>query len=255
MLIPTIEIAEPSSYAPLDDALTHLSEFDWLLFTSANAVEAFRRRVLSLDNASAGVSEEERVRERFSDAQQLRVAAIGPSTARAVESLGRRADLVPEKAVAESLLAELTAYARQPDGSSTRFLLVRAEVAREVLADTLRNAGGDVTIAPAYRTEIAESSVAAIQTLFSGGEAGEEGRIEAITFTSSSSARNLFALFEAAGVTLPAEVVFASIGPITSDTLRELGHPADIESPTASVAALAESIASLLLHRSSEEPG
>ena len=141
VLVPAIELAPPSSFDALDAALAQLSSYDWLIFTSANAVEAFHRRL-----ESAGTARRSR--------GAVRIAAIGPATARALESVGLAAEVIPPQAVAESLTEALLPHARQADGSATRFLLVRAEDARDVLPDALRAAGAEVTIAPAYRTVV-----------------------------------------------------------------------------------------------------
>ena len=115
---------------------------------------------------------------------------------------------------------------------------MRAEDARDVLPEALNAAGARVTVAPAYRTVVPAGSIDAVQALF----AGPIPDIAAITFTSSSTARNLLALCEAAGVTLPPAVIRVSIGPITSETLRSLGYAPHAEAVTASVAALAQAV-------------
>lgn len=222
VLVPAIEIAAPSSFGALDEALGRLSGFHWLIFTSANAVEAMHRR-LEAAAVRVGVS--------------ARIAAIGPATARAIEAIGLRVDLVPEQAVAESLRDALLPYARQADGSATRFLLVRAEEARDLLPDALRAAGAEVVVAPAYRNVVPAGSVELIRSLFA-----ESAGLAAVTFTSSSAVRNLLALCEAAGLRLPANVLRVSIGPITSETLRSLGWPPHAEAESASVAALAQAV-------------
>jgi uroporphyrinogen-III synthase len=102
----------------------------------------------------------------------------------------------------------------------------------------LRAAGADVTIAPAYRTVIPESSIPAIREMFSR----PENYPDAVTFTSSSTAHNLLALLEAAGLTLPSEILRVSIGPITSQTLSQLGFPPHIEAKEPSVVSLAAAI-------------
>ncbi|MEO7030511.1 MAG: uroporphyrinogen-III synthase [Acidobacteriaceae bacterium] len=230
ILVPTIEIVDPSSFAALDAALTRLASsesddrFHWLVFTSANAVEAFHRRFQRLPNPYSLIP------------NPYLVAAIGPATSRALEAIGLKPDLLPPQAVAESLADALLPHARQPDGSPTRFLLIRAEQAREHLPETLRAAGADVTIAPVYRTVVPEGSAEALRELF----ARPEDCPDAITFTSSSTASNFFALLEAASIALPSGIVRASIGPVTSATLRELGHPPQVESTVANVTALAE---------------
>ena len=249
ILIPTIDTVDPTSFAPLDAALAHLNTFHWLLFTSANAVEALHRRG-SLSGPWA------------LEPGTCRIAAIGQATARALEAIGLAPNLIPPQAIAESLADALLPHALQTDGSPTRFLLVRAEQAREHLPETLRAAGAHVTIAPAYRTVIPAGSIDAIRELF----ARPESYPDAITFTSASTARNLFALLEAAGVTLPNEDVIlsaakdllhkganqpqkpiiASIGPITSETLRDLGYPPHVEATEATVSSLAENVVKYL---------
>jgi uroporphyrinogen-III synthase len=224
VLVPAIELAPPPSFDVLDTALADLASFDWLIFTSANAVEAVHRRAESLGLKVA--------------AAQSRIAAIGPATARALEPLGLKPDLVPAKAVAESLADALLPHARRADGSAARFLLIRAESARDVLPEVLLGAGAHVTIAPAYRTVVPTGSIDAIRMLFAGAEPG----VAAITFTSSSTARNLISLCEAAGVTLPSAALRVSIGPITSETLRSLGYPPHAEALDASVTALAQAV-------------
>jgi uroporphyrinogen-III synthase len=237
VLIPAIDIVDSKSFAPLHAALAHLDSFHWLLFTSANAVGAFHRRA-SLSGPWA------------LSPGTCRIAAIGPATARALEAIGLTSDLMPPQAVAESLAEALLPHARQTDGSPTRFLLIRAEEAREHLPEALLAAGAEVTIAPAYRTVIPAGSIDAIGELF----ARPENYPDAITFTSSSTARNLFALLEAAGITLPGgeKSVIASMGPITSATLRDLGYPPDMEATDASVEALAEELVGFLRSRERE---
>jgi uroporphyrinogen-III synthase len=219
VVVPVIEVAEPTTFASLDKAVAELAEFDWLLFTSANAVEAFGRRAGAV---------------RFGG----RVAVIGEATARAVEAVGMRVDLVARQAVAESLVEAMLPYVRREDGGPSKMLLTRAEEAREVLPQTLRSAGAEVTVASAYRNLVPAGSAAAVRELFRE----EAGAPAAITFTSSSSVRNLLAVCEAAGVELPAEALRVSIGPITSAMLREVGYPAHAEAATASVRALAEAV-------------
>jgi uroporphyrinogen-III synthase len=233
ILIPTIETVEPASFAPLDAALSRIDTFHWLLFTSANAVEAFNRRLDVLKGAGGPSTRGSQER-----TTGLKVAAIGPATARAIEAIGLHVDLTPAQAVAESFAEALLPYAVQPDGTPTRFLLVRAEQARDHLPETLGAAGAEVIIAPAYRTVIPESSIPAIREMFSR----PENYPDAVTFTSSSTAHNLFALLEAAGATLPPQILRVSIGPITSQTLVQLGFPPHVEAKEASVPSLAAAI-------------
>ena len=226
LLIPTIEIVPPESYAPLDHALAHLATFDWLLFTSANAVEVFRQRRDVLASSLPVVSANDQ-------APVPRIAVIGPATARAVDSLGLPVELIPPRYVAEALAEVLT-----PHAAGSRMLLIRAAEARNVLPQELTAAGAEVTIAEAYRNQTPPGSVAALQTLF----AASANRPHAITFTSASTARNLFDLLDGAGIPLPGDVALASIGPITSETLRELGHPPVVEARQPTIPELVDAV-------------
>lgn len=222
VVVPAIEVVAPSSFAALDAALARMAGFDWVIFTSANAVEAMRRRVESSGRQLGALP---------------RIAVIGPATARALEAVGLAADLIAPRAVAESLRDALLPYAVRADGSAARFLLVRAEESRDVVPDALREAGSEVVVAPAYRTVVPAGSVELIRGLF-----GSAAALAAITFTSSSTVRNLLTLCEAADVRLPVDVLRVSIGPITSETLRDVGYPPDAEAIEASVMSLAEAV-------------
>jgi len=220
VLIPTIEIAPPSSFVALDAALEQLDSFDLIAFTSANAVDAFsdRAKLLGLEPL----------------APPRRIAVVGPSTARAVEAIGLRADVVPPVFTAESLAETL-----RPEASGRRILLILAEDAPPTLRDALAAAGAQVTVAAAYRSRIPAASLAAIKQLF----ADPKSRPDAVTFTSASTATNLAALLEAAGLALPDSVVRASIGPVTSRALVDLGLPPHIEASESTIPALVTALA------------
>jgi uroporphyrinogen-III synthase len=218
ILIPTIEIAPPTSFAALDAAIASLSEFDVVAFTSANAVEAFHQRAALAEIAPT----------------PRRIAVVGPATARAVEGIGLHADILPPTFTAASLAETL-----REEAPGRRFLLVLAEAAPTTLRDGLAAAGGDVTIAAAYSNRIPESSLEAITSLF----ASPARYPDAVAFTSASTAANLIALLDAAGLTLPATVVRVSIGPITSRALRDFGLPPHIEAAESTLAGLVTALA------------
>ncbi|MEI9980243.1 MAG: uroporphyrinogen-III synthase [Edaphobacter sp.] len=223
ILIPTIEIVPPVSFAALDSALTCLRTYDWLLFTSANAVEAFHRRA------------------QFHHLNQLpkKIAVIGPATLAAANAIGLTIDLVPPGYVAESLAESLL-----PEALGKSFLLVRAAEARDHLPEALAAGGAIVTIVEAYRNQLPSESIPALQRLFSL----PADYPDAITFTSASTARNLFALLETANLSLPANIALSSIGPITSEALRDLGHPPTIEAAEPTISSLVQSLASYFEH-------
>jgi uroporphyrinogen-III synthase len=217
--IPTIEIVPPASYAPLDQALARLDTFDWLIFTSVNSVEAFAARLI--------------LRELGAPVTLPKIAVIGPATARAVEAQGFAVDLIPQRYIAESLTESLL-----PHASGGRMLLVRAGEARDLLPDSLRSAGAEVIVAPAYRNQLPTSSISSVREIFASADAG----LDAITFTSASTARNLAALLDRAGLAIPSGVVLASIGPITSDALREFGYRPTVEAAESTIPALVRSL-------------
>jgi uroporphyrinogen-III synthase len=219
ILIPTIELAPPASFAALDSALAAIRSYDWLIFTSANAVDAFHRRA------------------QFHRLTAIprRIAVIGPATARAVEAIGLSVDLIPPKYIAESLAEALT-----PQAPGSNMLLIRAEHARDILPQTLTAAGATLTIANAYRNQVPPESITQLQDLFSTPSQYPH----AITFTSASTATNLFNLFESAGIALPPDIALASMGPITSATLRDLGHPPTIEATEPTIPSLVEALES-----------
>ena len=213
ILIPTIEIAPPSSYCAMDAALASIRSFDWLIFTSANAVQSFVDRARSVKV----------------NPQAKRIAAIGSATAKAVVEAGLSVDLIPSQAVAESL-----AVALKPFATDAGMLLVRAAAARDVLPDRLIEAGATVTIAEAYRNVTPADSIEQLRALFATNPP------DAITFTSGSTAQNLVALLEAASLKIPDGVVLASIGPITSQAMRELGLEPTLEATDATIPALVD---------------
>jgi uroporphyrinogen III methyltransferase / synthase len=197
---PAIEIEPPADWSPVDGALARLANFDWLVFSSANGVEHFLGRLLATGRDLRTLG-------------SIKIAAIGPATADALQQFYLHADLTPNEFRAESLAEALVDAAGQTAGSP-RLLLVRASRGREILADTLITAGCAVEQVVAYRSidvEAPDPEIAA---------ALKDGRIDWITVTSSAIARSLARLF---GDDLR-RVKLASISPITSATLRELGH-------------------------------
>ena len=207
--VPMMEIRPPEDIAPLDAALRRLHEYDWLIFTSANTV-----RVLAVHAAEQGISAEVK--------RLPKTAAIGKATAEAAHKAGFRVALVPEAYVAESLVSELTAEA-----AGKRMLLARAAVARDVIPDALRAAGAAVDVLDAYRNVLPnhapEMLSAALKT-----------RVDAACFSSSSSVTHMAEAAKRAHIAFPLpQVAAVSIGPITSQTLREMGwEPAGEATPS-----------------------
>jgi uroporphyrinogen-III synthase len=198
--IPAIEILPPESFEALDAALRGLSQYEWLIVTSANTVRSLRDRM-----AAAGVGSR--------DFSLLKIAAVGSGTAHALRELGLAVHVTPEEYVAESLLAALGDQLR-----GARVLLARASVARDIIPQTLAARGAQVDVVDAYRTVIPADSAKQIAHLFSSAETSPH----AATFTSSSTVTNFFHLLQSAGIDkAPAGMRAISIGPITSQTLRD----------------------------------
>jgi uroporphyrinogen III methyltransferase/synthase len=205
---PTIEIVAPLDFAPLDTAVKNLSSYDWLLFTSVNGVDVFMERSQALHIDLTAYS-------------GLRIGAIGPATARAIEECGGTVTFVPGSYRAESILAEIG------DVSGKRLLLPRAELARPVLAAGLRGLGAIVDEIPAYRTIPGPGTKALAELLQASG-------VDAIAFTSSSTVRFFYEGLRKLGVTaaetarLLASTAIVCIGPVTAGTAEEMGLHVDV---------------------------
>ncbi|MCK9377551.1 MAG: uroporphyrinogen-III C-methyltransferase [Syntrophobacterales bacterium] len=218
--VPTIEIADPEDWSPVDAALRHLARYDWVIFTSANGVKAFMARLL----------------DRGWDARALgraKLAAIGPATGAALKDYGLRADVVPDTFQAEGLLEVLTPQIPQ----GTQILLARAEQARDVLPDGLSLLGAKVDVVPVYRAvppaAVPPEAAAAI----------EAGQVDILTFTSSATVHNFAGLVgKDRFKELAAHATVASIGPITTATLKEYGLTPQIEPAAFTIPALAAAI-------------
>ena len=211
--IPFIEIRKPTSYRPLDSALQNLANYNWLILTSVNGVEGLFERMAGKHLDATALA-------------HLKIAAIGPATKKAVEEFGLRVAVTPKKYVAESVVAALQLRVK-----GKRVLLVRAKVARDVIPRELRKAGAQVDVVEAYETVTPKSSEKRLRAVLAGAR-----KPHAITFTSSSTVRNFVNLLglpnarAALKKTAPRRGVHtASIGPVTSATLREFGLPVNIE--------------------------
>jgi uroporphyrinogen III methyltransferase / synthase len=218
---PTIAIDAPPSWDPLDTALDELDAFTWVIFTSVNGVAMVDRRL--------------KVRGRtWADVQRRRVAAIGPATADALGEHDIRPDVVPREYRAEGLVERL----RGVVGRGDRVLLPRASQTRDVLVTELQRLGAAVTEVPAYVTRSVDGGAARLR------DALAAGTIDAVTFTSSSTARNFAELFSADDRrSWRGRVAIASIGPITAATAAEYGLATDVMPSEYTIPALARALA------------
>lgn len=214
LLLPAIEICEPSDAAPLHNAIERLDSYDWLIFTSANGVRHF---IDALDKSPRDLR-----------SLKARICVIGPATKVAVETLHLKVDLMPKEYVAESLVET---FAKE-DLQFRRILLPRAAVARDLVPRELSRRGATVDVVEAYRTiapdDLAERATAILNR-----------HPHWIAFTSSSSVTNFIA---ATGREALAQIKIASIGPITSATLREHQVEPTVQAQPHTIPGLVESI-------------
>lgn len=205
---PTIEIGPLQDYTALDQAIARLVGYQWIMFTSVNGVSAFWQRLEVAGKNSNALG-------------GIRVAAIGPATARALEKRGIAAQFIPDEYVAEAMVEGLG------DVHGQGILLPRADIARQALADGLRKMGAIVDEIAAYHTLIVDAHGSEMVNLRAMLQRGE---IDAITFTSASTARGFVQAIDLlTEIKNPnSKVVIACIGPITAQTVRELGLPVDV---------------------------
>jgi uroporphyrinogen-III synthase len=228
LAIPVIEIIPPDSYNALDAALRSGKQYDWLVITSANGAEVLAQRFATLKMSVAALN-------------HLKIAAIGPATARALREIGLHVDEVPKQSIAESLVESL-----RDQAAGQNVLLVRAKVARDVLPEELRKAGARVDVVDAYQTIVPATSADALRLLF----AAPSHLPDAVTFTSSSTVTNFFRLLRQAGMAeWPTAIAAASIGPITSQTLRHHGIEPAVEAAEYTIPGLIAALCKWSAHR------
>ena len=201
---PTIRIAPPEDFEALDRACAEAGGYDWIVLTSANAADAFFDRLLQRGDAR--------------DLKGVRLCAIGAGTAQRIGRYGVRADLVPDEARAEGVFDALKAAGPL---AGTRILLPRADLAREVLPEQLRDAGALVTDVVAYRTLLAGGERDADHDIY---RMLLDHQIDAVTFTSASTVRNFARMLgEEEAADLLNTTVVAAIGPVTAEAAQQLG--------------------------------
>ena len=215
--VPTIRIEPPEDYCEIDEALRRLPGFDWVVFTSTNAVDAVfgRLREAGLDSRAL---------------HGTRVAAIGQSTARSLRDVGIAADLVASLSIAEGLVKEMAALGV----AGSHILVPGAETRREALASGLAELGAEVEVVAAYRTVNVEGSPAAVEAALANG-------IDVATFTSSSTVRGLVRLL-GGDVRKLDGVDIACIGPVTAAEVRSAGLDVAILAQESTVEGLVDAI-------------
>lgn len=201
---PTISLHPPEDCEPLDRAIQSIQNFDWIFFTSAHAAQFFLERLFSKSI-------------RLPDSVQC--AAIGPATAAAVAQRGVRSSFIAKTATGRSLVRE---FNEVHPIQGKRFLLPLSNMARDEVNNSLREAGGAVTAVTAYRTIPAETFPREV------GDFLRKNAVDWVTFFSSSAAANFYQILQR-NPNYPACFHIASIGPSTSETLRQIGATPDVE--------------------------
>jgi uroporphyrinogen III methyltransferase/synthase len=222
LVMPVISIAAPESWAAADAAIEGLDDYDWVVLTSTNGVDAFdeRMRLHGL---------------RISDLAGGRVAVVGSATADHLRELGVEPGLVPERFRAEGLV---DALGRSGPTKGSRVLIARAAEAREVLPDELRALGFHVDVAPVYRVVTVQPPADVMERLAAGD-------VDAVVFASGGTARRFAEVLADRGMDAAAVLVgpvVASIGPVTTDALHELGIAVDVQAEATTSAALIDAL-------------
>lgn len=215
---PAISMADPAdNYAALDQAIDHLQDYQWLIFTSANGVGRFFARLFQADKDVRALG-------------YAKIAAIGSATAEKLKQYGIVADVIPGEYRAEGIIEALKG--KLPPHA--KVLIPRAEEAREILPETLREMGAEVDVAAAYRTVCGQVDGKALAAEI------QDGQFDMVTFTSSSTVKNLVEIIGSAD--LLKDVKTACIGPITADTAKSLGIDPDIIAKEYTIDGLVEAI-------------
>jgi uroporphyrinogen III methyltransferase / synthase len=222
LFFPVIEIFPPDDYAPLDFTIQNLEQYDRLIFTSVHGVEAFFKRLEALGYKKTPAG--------------LRVAAVGSRTARFLSEHGLWTDHIPNEYISEAMLPD---FGKNIYGK--RFLFPQSNLARTVLANEIRSAGGLVTEVVAYRNHLSEPYASEIEALRAG--------VDIVTFTSPSTVRNFITILQRHGLdplNLRGNPLFACIGPTTQQAAEEAGFSNLIVSSEYTTAGLIETLDNLI---------
>jgi len=222
VVVPTIAIIPPPSYAELDKAIEDLKCIDYLLLTSANAVEAFFDRLAALGLDASALD-------------HMQTVVVGPKSASALSARGVTADLVPEDFRAEGVVELL-----RDKVFGKRLLYPQAALARDLIPTELRTAGAEVIAPIAYASKVPDDAAGKLHCAIAEG-------LDLLTFTASSTVKNFVKLLSANDLALARQVPVASIGPLTSKTARELGFNVAVEPASSTLDDLLEAIESFFV--------
>jgi len=222
---PMIRIVPPHDIEPLKRAAGNAGAFDWIVFTSANAVEAFMSALLDGTRDVRALS-------------GPRLCAVGSGTAERLARYGIKVDLIPDEFRAEAVVAAI-AQTGSVEGASV--LVPRADIGRDVIADGLRSSGAHITDVVAYRTVLEDAQQDGSPDIY---RMLLDGRIDVVTFTSPSAVRNFASIYGLEQTTdLLKNIVVAAIGPVTTDAATQLGIHVTVQPTVSTIPALVDAIA------------
>ncbi|MFZ6017017.1 MAG: uroporphyrinogen-III C-methyltransferase [Nitrospirota bacterium] len=232
---PTIEIAPPESYNELDKSIDKIETYDWLIFTSKNGVNYFLKRFFAKERD-------------IRDLKGIKICAIGTKTAEEIKKYGMKVDLIPDEFRAEGLVSavvqksssaevasELPSF-RTSELKGIRFLLPRAEKAREVFPEKIRELGGEIDVPVTYRAIKPEIHGKRLKRFL------KEGKVSIATFTSAATFNNFREIMGEDADELLKGVAIAVIGPVTAKAVENVGLKIDIIPREATIEALIEEI-------------
>jgi len=226
---PTIEIVPPETYDELDLSIDRINTYNWIIFTSRNGVKYFFKRYFEKNKD-------------IRDLKGIHICAIGIRTAQEIQKYGMKVDLIPEEFRAEGLI-EAFAKEQRTKGKERRallkdmrFLLPRAEKAREIFPEKVREMGGEIDVPVTYRTIKPESRGKRLRRFL------KEGRISIATFTSAATFNNFREIMGEDAEALLKGVTIAVIGPVTAKAVEKAGLHVDIMPKKATIGAMIEEI-------------
>lgn len=219
---PTIDIVPPENYEELDESIDKITTYNWMIFTSRNGVKYFFKRFLDKDMD-------------IRELKGIKICAIGTKTAEELKHYGLKVDLVPDEFRAEGLIQSVQDF----EGSKLkglRFLLPRAEKAREIFPEKVRELGGEIDVPVTYRTIKPEHRGKRLRRFL------KEGRISIATFTSAATFNNFREIMGNDAEDLLKGVTIAVIGPVTAKAIEKAGLRVDIMPEKATIEAMAAKI-------------
>jgi len=222
---PTIEIAPPESYKELDESIDKIETYNWIIFTSANGFKYFMQRLLDKNRD-------------IRDLRGIKICAIGTKTAEAIRNYGIKVDLIPEEFNAEGLVKSVQGFkgSRVQGLEGIKILLPRAEVAREVFPQKVRELGGEIDTPAAYRAIKPEKHGKRLKRFL------KEGRISVATFTSAATFNNFVDIMGEDAINVLKDVTIGVIGPVTAKAIERAGLKVSIMPKEATIKAMVDEI-------------